>query len=145
MRVVGTREGEDGKTVAVSGRLVPGYVMLLPDGTDMTASLSELLPNATWSKLMTEDERQLLFRLPTNTTGRYIRVQLTSTDPNDYLSLAEVQAYRKGTPSHAACGGLWRHVFSRYPLASRTQRRTLSARTAAVRPSLKGVSTAPKA
>ena len=90
------REGEDGKTVAVSGRLVPAYVMLLPDGTDMTASLSELVPNATWSKLMTVDQRQTLFRLPTNTSGRYIRVQLTSTDPNDYLSLAEVQAYRKG-------------------------------------------------
>lgn len=89
-----SRVGEDGETVAVSGRLTPSYVMLLPDGTDMEAPMEELLANSTWKQLMTVNQRQRLLRLPTNTTGRYVRVQLLSSDPLDYLSLAEVQVYR---------------------------------------------------
>lgn len=96
-------QNEEGEQIAVSGRLTPAYVMLLPNGTDLDGSLNSTREQASWNTLMTENKRQTVFTLPTNTSGRYIRIQLTS--PTDYLSLAEVQVYTEEADSFCSYRG----------------------------------------
>merc|ERR1712195_374510 len=43
-----------------------------------------------WSGIV-EDKREISFRLPFNVRGRYVRIQLESSE--DYLSLSEVQLF----------------------------------------------------
>ena len=48
-----------------------------------------------WSVRVVEDAREMTFRLPRNIKGRYVRIQLESSE--DYLSLAEIQIFSERT------------------------------------------------
>ena len=93
-----SRENEEGEQIFLTGRLVPSYLMILANGTDLSLPLHELRAQAEWETRLTEPFRQQLIATPVNTTGRYVRIQLEGDD--HYLSLAEVQVY---TPRKSQC------------------------------------------
>jgi hypothetical protein len=103
---------------AIRGRLYPAWLMVLPEdpsghawsnltcrhvnpGTGLKAAtpcpqtgaetLAAAKSAAVWKVRVVEDLREADFRLPTGVSGRYVRVQLESSE--DYLSLSEVQVY----------------------------------------------------
>eukprot|EP00946_MAST-07B_sp_MAST-7B-sp1_P001368 g1368.t1 len=103
---------------AIRGRLYPAWLMVLPEdpsgnawsnltclhvnpGTGLKAekpcsksgaeTLAEAKSAAVWKVRVIEDLREADFRLPKGISGRYVRVQLESSE--DYLSLSEVQVY----------------------------------------------------